>query len=262
MMSISDDILLAAKQDGILRLTINRPARRNALNEELIDRLASSFAKASGDADTRVIVLSATGDRAFCAGADLKPTAGTFGFNYAEPTTSYADLLRTARKTKVPVIGRINGFCLAGGMGLLAICDMAVASSTARFGLPEVKVGLFPMQVAALLQTMLPLRKFAEMCYTGEMLSAGEALEYGLVNYVVEPYDLDDKTNWLAARVADKSPTAIKRGKHALASMAGMTFDQAIAYMEAQVGLMLLTEDAQEGMAAFAEKRPPVWPGK
>ncbi len=162
----------------------------------------------------------------------------------------------------MPVIARVNGFCLAGGMGLLAIADMAVASSNAKFGLPEVKVGLFPMQVAALMQTMLPPRKWAEMCYTGEMLTAEDALEAGLVNYVVEPDALDEKTDWLAGRIAANSPAAIKRGKHALTAMSGMTFEQAIAYMEAQVGLMPMTEDAREGMAAFAEKRSPNWTGR
>jgi methylglutaconyl-CoA hydratase len=261
-MSTSDNILLSEMAGGILGLTLNRPERRNALNDDLILGLTRAFSEASRDPGVRAIVLSGVGDKAFCAGADLTPKAGTFGFDYAEPTTTYANLLRTSRKVTVPVIGRINGHCLAGGMGLLAICDMAIAASTAKFGLPEVKVGVFPMQVAALLQTMLPSRKFAEMCYTGELLTADEALDCGLVNYVVEPDALDEKVDWLAQRVVDKSPTAIRRGKHALSSMAGMTFDQAIAYMEAQVGLMPLTEDAKEGMAAFAEKRSPVWTGK
>lgn len=258
----TSDILLTEQSGGILRLTINRPERRNALNDDLILMLTEAFGKAARDADVRAIVLGAVGDKAFCAGADLNPNAGTFGFDYAEPTTTYANLLRVARKTPVPVIGRINGFCLAGGMGLLAICDMAVASETAKFGLPEVKVGLFPMQVGALLQTMLPPRKFAEMCYTGEMLTADEALECGLVNYVVGPDDLNAKTDWLVDRVVTKSPTANRRGKHALVSMAGMSFDQAIAYMESQVASQPLTEDAREGMAAFAEKRSPEWTGK
>ncbi len=258
-MSTSEQVLVTRREGGVLRLTLNRPERRNALNDQLIADLTRVFTEVVQQSEVRVIVLTALGDKAFCAGADLNPNAGTFGFDYAEPTTAYANLLRAARACKVPVIGRINGHCLAGGMGLLAICDMAVVVSNARFGLPEVKVGVFPMQVAALLQTLLPARKFAEMCYSGEMISAQEALESGLVNYVVEPEALDDKVDWLVARVVDKSPTAIRRGKHALTSMAGMTFEQAIAYMEAQVGLLPLTEDAREGLAAFAEKRPPNW---
>lgn len=262
MMSTSEPILIIDKCDGVLRLTINRPERRNALNDDLIVQLGDQFTAAAKDPEVRVIVLGAVGNKAFCSGADLNPQAGTFGFDYAEPTTTYANLLRAARKTPVPVIGRINGFCLAGGMGLLAICDMAVAADSAKFGLPEVKVGLFPMQVAALLQTMLPPRKFAEMCYTGEMLTADDALDCGLVNYVVPAEELDAKTDWLVERVSSKSPTANRRGKHALTSMAGMSFDQAIAYMESQVASLPLTQDAKEGMAAFAEKRSPKWTGR
>lgn len=261
MMSTSE-ILLSDLQDGILTLSLNRPERRNALNEELIVSLTAALEAASQDPAVRVIVLTGTGDKAFCSGADLNPKAGTFGFNYANPMTAYANLLRAARRTTVPVVGRINGHCLAGGMGLLALCDMSVAARPAKFGLPEVKVGVFPMQVAALLQATVPPRRFAEMCYTGEFISASEAMEWGLVNYVCDPEELDAKVAWLVGRVADKSPTAIRRGKHALNSMAGMTTDQAIAFMEAQVGLLPLTEDAKEGMAAFAEKRPPVWTGR
>ena len=100
------------------------------------------------------------------------------------------------------------------------------------------------------------------MCFTGEMVSAAEALEFGLVNYVTEPDELDAKTDWLVQRVIAQSPTAIRRGKYALNVLAGMSLEQAIAYMESQVGLLPLTEDAKEGMAAFAEKRPPVWTGQ
>ena len=258
----TSEILLSETSGGVLKLSLNRPERRNALNEDLILELTTALEEASRNPEVRVILLTGTGEKAFCSGADLNPKAGTFGFDYANPMTAYANLLRAARRTTVPVVGRINGHCLAGGMGLLALCDMAVASRTAKFGLPEVKVGVFPMQVAALLQATVPPRRFAEMCYTGEFISAKEAMDWGLVNYVAAPEELDEKTDWLISRVADKSPTAIRRGKHALNSMAGMTTDQAIAFMEAQVGLLPLTEDAKEGMAAFAEKRTPVWTGK
>lgn len=258
-MSTSEPLLV--ETDGhVLRLTLNRPETRNALNDDLIERLTRAFAKAGTDRDIRAIVLGSAGDRAFCAGADLK--AGTFAFDYSDPRSNYADMLRAGRAAAVPVIGRVQGHCLAGGMGLLAICDMAVAAETAEFGLPEVKVGLFPMQVAALLQSMIPPRVFAEMCYTGERIDAGAALAIGLVNAVVPPADLDAKVDDLLSRVTCNSPAAIRRGKMALAATAGLTPAQALDYMQAQVGLMPLTEDAKEGMAAFAEKRPPKWTGR
>lgn len=260
-MSTSDS-LLVERAGRILRLTLNRPERRNAMDDRLMIALAREFRAAASDREIRVVILTGAGDRAFCSGADLNPQAGTFGFDYSEPVTTFAEMLRAARRVTVPVIGRINGHCLAGGMGLLAICDMAVATDTATFGLPEVKVGVFPMQVAAVLQSMIPPRKFAEMCFTGEAIGAEEAFAIGLLNYVTAPEDLDDKVAWLAGRVIDKSPTAIRRGKHALAGMQGLSAEQAIAFMEAQVGLLPLTEDAREGLAAFAEKRPPDWTGR
>jgi methylglutaconyl-CoA hydratase len=207
-------------------------------------------------------VLTGTGDRAFCAGADLRPGADIFEFDHSRPRTDYADLLRQGVQMDIPLIARVNGACMAGGMGLLTMCDLAVASSEAKFALPEVKVGMFPMQVAAVMQHLVPPRKFAEMCLTGEPLTAAEALAIDLVNYVVAPAELDAKVQWLLARIIDKSPTAIRRGKHALRSIADMTFAQAIAYMEAQLGSLRLTKDAAEGLAAFAEKRKPVWTGK
>ena len=261
-MSATSPELICEKANGIMRLTLNRPERRNALSDSLMEQLARAFEAAGADPEVRVIVLGATGDKAFCAGADLNPKAGTFQFDYAKPSSIYANMLRAARETPVPVIARVNGFCLAGGMGLLAVSDMAVAATSAKFGLPEVKIGLFPMQVAALLQSIVPARKFAEMCFTGEPFSAQEAFDYGLVNYVVPPEELDAKTDWLAARIADKSPTAIRRGKYALTAMEGMSAPQRIAYMESQVGLLPLTEDAKEGMTAFAEKRAPQWTGR
>ena len=259
-MASDGDLLLTSRKDGVLRLTLNRPDKRNALNDALIGALTGAFRAANDDPEVRCIVLGSTGDKAFCAGADLK--TGTFDFDYSQPRSAYADMLRAALATTVPVIGRIQGYCLAGGMGLLAVCDMAVAAEEARFGLPEVKVGLFPMQVAALLQRMIPPRTFAEMCYTGEMLDAGEALGFGLVNAVVPMAELDAKVADTAARVTVRSPAAIRRGKAALAATAGMTPAQALDFMEGQAGLMALTEDAREGIAAFAEKRAPKWTGR
>ena len=259
---MTDDLLLRATADGVLTLTLNRPDRRNALNDPLILALAEAFRTASTDPGVRVVVLTGAGERAFCAGADLTPEADTFGFDHSEPRANYAQMLRAARACTVPVIGRIRGYCLAGGMGLLAVCDMAVASQDAAFGLPEVGVGLFPMQVAALLQSMIPPRRFAQMCYTGDRIDAAEALAIGLVNAVVPAEALDRAVAELAARVASRSPAAIRRGKAALAATAGMTPGQALDFMEAQAGLMALTEDAREGMAAFAEKRPPRWTGR
>ncbi|GGC77864.1 enoyl-CoA hydratase-related protein [Chelatococcus reniformis] len=249
-------------RDGVTRLTIDRAEARNALNDAVMAALTVAILEAQADASTRAIVVTGAGDRAFCAGADLKPDAKTFGFDYARPNTVYADLLRAASHCTLPLVARVNGACMAGGMGILSMCDMAVASEEARFGLPEVKIGLFPMQVAALLQMVLPRTKFAEMCITGEPITAAEALQYNLVNYVVPPAQLDAKVDWLLARIVDKSPTAIRRGKYALRAMQDMTYEQALGYAEVQIGSIVHTEDAAEGLRAFNERRPPAWTGR
>ena len=140
--------------------------------------------------------------------------------------------------------------------------DMAVAAETARFGLPEVKVGVFPMQVLSLLQTLVPRRIVNEWCITGEPFDAAAALRAGLLNYAVPAAELDAKVEWLIGRIADKSPTAIRRGKYAMRAIAAMSFDEAVAYTESQIALLAMTEDAKEGVAAFAEKRKPAWTGR
>jgi enoyl-CoA hydratase/carnithine racemase len=171
-------------------------------------------------------------------------------------------MLRTAQNATKPTIARINGVCMAGGIGLLCMTDMAVAADNVVFGLPEVKVGVFPMQVLSLLQAIAPPRLVREWCFTGEPFSASEARDAGLLNYVVPSAELDAKVDWLVGRLTDKSPTAIRRGKYAMRALASMSFDQGIAYTESQIALLAMTQDAKEGLAAFAEKRKPVWTGK
>jgi methylglutaconyl-CoA hydratase len=249
-------------RDDVLWITIDRPELRNAINDDVIAGISSGLTQAGCTPGLRAVVLTGAGDRAFCAGADLRPNSDIFDFDHAAPRTAYADLLRQAVAFDIPLVARVNGACMAGGMGLLTMCDMAVASARATFGLPEVKVGMFPMQVASVMQGLLPRRKFVEMCITGEPLTAPEALEAGLINYVAEPQELDAKLGWLLARITDKSPTAIRRGKHALRAIVDMSFAQSIAYMEAQIGSLRMTKDAAEGLAAFAQKRKPVWTGK
>jgi enoyl-CoA hydratase/carnithine racemase len=139
---------------------------------------------------------------------------------------------------------------------------MAVAAESAIFGLPEVKVGVFPMQVMSLLQDIAPRRLINEWALTGEPFDARVAQAAGLLNHVVPSAELDSKIEWLIGRIVDKSPAAIRRGKYAMRAIASMSFDQSIAYTESQIALTAMTEDAKEGLAAFGEKRKPVWKGK
>ena len=211
------------------------------------------------DRSLRAIVLTGAGDKAFCAGADLQ-SGQSFQFDYAEPTQGFANLLRLSRQMTVPMVARVNGACMAGGMGLLAMCDLAVAAPHAQFGLPEVKVGVFPAQVLSVLNGLIGARALTELCITGEPIGAEEALRLGLINRVSE--DLDAGVDALLNRFLDKSPAAIRRGLYVMKRIGAMSFEESMAFTESQIGLIALTEDAAEGQAAFREKRPPRWSGR
>ncbi|MHB8267038.1 enoyl-CoA hydratase/isomerase family protein [Bradyrhizobium sp.] len=254
--------VILEKRGSAFWITINRPEKRNAINGDVVAGISRGYRTAHDDAEVRVIVLTGSGDKAFCAGADLQNTGGAFAHDFSKPNVDYADLLRLAQNATKPSIARVNGVCMAGGMGLLCMTDMAVAVENAVFGLPEVKVGVFPMQVMSLLQDIAPRRLINEWALTGEPFDARTAQAAGLLNHVVPSAELDTKIDWLIGRIIDKSPTAIRRGKYAMRAIASMSFDQAIAYTESQIALTAMTEDAKEGLAAFGEKRKPVWKGK
>jgi methylglutaconyl-CoA hydratase len=254
--------VMLEKRGHAFWITINRPDKRNAINADVVAGIARGYRDAHDDPDVRVIVLTGAGDKAFCAGADLQQTSAAFAFDFSRPNVDYADLLRLAQNATKPAIARVAGVCMAGGMGLLCMTDMAVAADHVLFGLPEVKVGVFPMQVMSLLQQIAPRRLINEWALTGEPFDARAAQSAGLLNHVVPAAELDAKVEWLAARIIDKSPIAIRRGKYAMRAIASMSFDQSIAYTESQISLLAMTEDAKEGLKAFAAKRKPVWPGR
>lgn len=259
-MSDTAEVLLE-KRGSAFWITINRPDKRNALHAGVIALMREGLRQAHADPEVRAVVLTGAGDKAFCAGGDLQPGKG-FSFDFAKPSVDYADLIRDAKNATLPLVARLNGACMAGGMGLLCMADMAVAADHVVLGLPEVKVGVFPMQVLSLLQDLVPRRIMREWALTGEPLSAQEALQWGLLNHVVPAAELDVKVAWLLGRLSDKSPTAIRRGKYAMRAIEAMSFDQAIAYTEGQIALLAMTEDAKEGLAAFNERRKPVWTGR
>lgn len=246
-------------RDNVQWLTIDRLERRNALNPMVMEGLRQGILAATANPDIRAIVITGVGDKAFCAGADLQTNATTFAFDYSDPRVPFAKLQRTVFSTDIPIIARVNGSCMAGGMGLLGLCDMAVASDNAIFGLPEVKIGLFPMMILTTLKRIIPPRHLNELCMTGESIDAAQALALGLVNHVVPQAELDAKLAWLLDRLVTKSPTAIRRGKYALRAVEDMTIEQTIAFTESQVPIAVMTEDFKEGVAAFNEKRKPVW---
>lgn len=251
--------LLVDRRGAVLWLTINREARRNAMSHAVLAGMGEAITGAQSDRSLRAIVVTGKGEKAFCAGADLQ-AANAFTTDYSEPYGHLARLLRIAKASTIPLVARVNGACMAGGMGLLAMCDLAVAGSHAVFGLPEVKVGVFPAQVLAVLQDLIPRRRLAELCLTGESITAPEALAMGLVNHVDD--DVDVRLEWLLARMLDKSPAAIRRGLYTMKKAEAMPFEEAMSFTESQIALFTLTEDAKEGQAAFQQKRKPDWTGR
>lgn len=255
--------LAVALKGAVLWLTIQREERRNAMSHGVLAGMSKAIVDAQGQRDIRAIVVTGAGSKAFCAGADLQ-SAKAFTSDYSEPLGHLAQLLRVVNASCVPMIARVNGACMAGGMGLLSMCDMAVAARHAVFGLPEVKVGVFPAQVLSVLQHLIPKRVLAEMCLTGEPISALQAREFNLVNYVQsdDEADVDVRMNWLLDRLLDKSPAAIRRGRYTMKKIEAMAFEESMAFTESQIALFTLTEDAREGQKAFQEKRKPNWTGR
>jgi enoyl-CoA hydratase/carnithine racemase len=251
--------LVEEMRGPVMWLTINREERRNSISGEVLAGMSDALTRANRNRDIRAVVITGAGTRAFCAGADLQ-SGKSFQFDYSEPYVGFANLFRLAKQSTVPLIARVNGACMAGGMGLMGMCDMVVSTRAAIFGLPEVKVGVFPAQVLSVLGDLLPRRVLAEMCITGEPITAEQALGYGLINHISD--DLDAGVDWLLGRMLDKSPAAIRRGMYTMKKIQAMAFEESMAFTESQIGLLALTEDAAEGQLAFREKRKPQWTGR
>jgi len=252
------------RKGDALWVWIDREQRRNAINSAVLAGIGEAILRTQADPTLRAVVLTGSGDKAFCAGADLSEGAKNLADSNhpakgAQPTTEFGRLARAVREAGVPLIARVNGACVAGGMGLMALCDLAIAAEHARFGLPEVRVGVFPMQVLVLLRSMLHARHINELCLTGELISAARAAQIGLVNEVAAPGELDQRVDALLERLRGGAPGAIRRGKHVIFAMESMAFEEAIAFAEAQIADASRSAEAQEGLRAFGEKRKPSW---
>lgn len=259
------DEVLSEKRGPALWLTINRAEQRNALNAEVLGQLGAALKAATDDAGIRVVVLTGAGEKAFCAGGDLKAGSGKDGAFNAEmanldnPLVSFYE---TVERCDLPIVARVNGHAMGGGLGLLACCDLAVAADDALLATPEVKVGLFPMVIGTYLTRLVPRRKLMAMSLLGDTISAREGVEYGLLNAAVPRSELDAHLTKLVDGLCARSPTAQRLGKHAMRAVEDMTLKQSHEYMRLMIARMPLTEDAREGMAAFGEKRSPQWTGR
>ncbi|QSQ16504.1 enoyl-CoA hydratase/isomerase family protein [Myxococcus landrumensis] len=241
-------------------LTINRPKARNALSPSVVKALMDGLERADADSAVRVVVLTGAGEKVFCAGGDLGQMTGDAGFlSTHEGRRSYGKLLARFQEVRKPTVARVNGHALAGGLGLVLACDLAVAVDGADLGTPEIDVGLFPMMMMALLQRHVGRKRALELVLTGDRLSAREALSMGLLNRVVPAAELDGAVAVLAQKLAGKSQSVLALGRRAFFTAEDLPLPAALEFLASQLSLNVLAEDAAEGVSAFLEKRPPQW---
>ena len=247
---------------GVGRITINRPQRRNSLSWTVVETIRTCLADAKADPAVRAVVLTGAGDKAFSAGADLTGMAGDAWLDLHEGRGQMAHLFEDLWELGKPTVARVRGYALAGGFGLALCCDLVVCSDDSVFGTPEINVGLWPYMITVPLMRSMPPKKALELMLTGRRVSAAEAERIGFVNQVVPPEDLDRAVDELTAGLAARSPAVVKLGRDAFYNVWDMGARQALPYLHAMLTVTTETEDAREGLAAFAEKREPRWTGR
>jgi enoyl-CoA hydratase/carnithine racemase len=254
-------VILVGVEGGTATITLNIPERKNPIGPLMVNELLYALDDAKDDPEVRVIVLTGAGD-AFTAGGDLKQMAGGDGRPTLAPKGDYADLLLRFPKLGKPTIARVPGVAMGGGLGVVASCDFAIAKESAILGTPEIRRGLFPMMIMAVLQRVVSRRRLLEMMLLGGKLTAARAAELELVNRAVPDDQLDDEVQALAAKLAAQSPTALRMGLAAYHQQADRALAEALPFLSQQLVAILGTEDAREGLTAFLEKREPRWTGR
>ena len=256
--------LLRADVDGIALLSLNRPQTRNTLSEAMLTALGETIAAIRDSRDVRAVILSATGP-AFCAGHDLKEITERRGdadrgrAYISELMTRCSALMLSIMRLPQPVIASVGGVATAAGCQLVASCDLAIASADARFSTPGVHIGLFCSTPMVALSRSVGVKHAMEMLLTGDMVSAQDAYRIGLVNRVVPPGAENAEALALARKLAAKSALTVKMGKEAFYRQFDMTLDDAYRYAAEVMVENMLARDAEEGIGAFIEKRPPEW---
>ncbi len=246
----------------VARVTIDRPERRNAMSFTVMRELGEAFRLARADDDVRVVVLTGAGDRAFCAGADLGGITDSSPSGAHDARGLLPALFRSMWELGKPTIARVRGYALAGGFGLALACDLVVAADDAVFGTPEIDVGLWPFMITVpLLRAMSP-KQALDLMMTGRRVDAREASSMGFVNRVVPVGELDAVVDELADTLASKSPLIMRWGRDSFYRVLDMASDDALAYLHAMLTVTSSSDDAAEGVAAFAEKRAPRWTGR
>lgn len=258
---MTEDLLYEVK-DRVAIMTIHREASRNAISQEMIAAFLDDLDRADQDEAVRAVCITGAGDKVFCSGADLGIAFADQGGDRLTGARKYAQLLKRMARFGKPLLARVNGTCVAGGLGLILSCDIVLARNDVHFFTPEVNVGIFPMMIGALLCRNLPKKKMMDMVLTGRRIPAAEAEKIGLITRAVDPERLDPEVQETLRLLTSKSPIAIRLGKEAFRTMSDLPFDEAVDSLCEALGRAVSTEDAMEGMMAFMEKREPHFKGK
>jgi enoyl-CoA hydratase/carnithine racemase len=258
----TDTATVLVRQDGpAARITLNRPAQRNALSLELMHELTATLDRLGEDRSVRVIVIEGAGP-AFCAGHDLSEMVGQDLAFYQRVFDVCTEMMAAVHRVPQPVIARVHGIATAAGCQLVATCDLAVASEEARFATPGVKIGLFCSTPMVPLSRAIGRKRALEMLLTGTPIDAATAVEWGLVNRVVPAAALDDSVAELVDAIAQSSSLTVAIGKEAFYQQVDLDEPRAYDLTKTVMSMNMLAADAQEGICAFLEKREPTWTGR
>ncbi len=256
---MSTIILRSTPLAGVVMLTLNRPDAFNALSEDMLSGLQAEFDQLAHDQTARVVIIAANG-RAFCAGHDLKEMRAEPSTEYYQKLfTSCSQLMVSLQKLPQPVIAQVHGTATAAGCQLVAMCDLAVATTSAKFAVSGVTLGLFCSTPAVAISRNLPRKRAMQLLLTGEFIDAHTALSYGLVNEVVEPQDLEQTTLALAKKILSKPPAAVSLGKQLFYKQIETSLENAYELASQTMACNMMDPDALEGIQAFIDKRPPNW---
>jgi methylglutaconyl-CoA hydratase len=253
--------ILLEYANGVAHLTFNRPDVHNAFNDIMIRELIAAFSELEDHAESRAVVITGKG-KSFCAGADLNWMRRVKDYSYEEnlkESLELSEMLYKIYASPKPTIARVNGAAIGGGTGLVAVCDIAVAASSAKFSFSEVKIGLIPACISPYVVKKCGEGKCREFFLTGERMTAQRALSAGLVNEVVALEDLDSAVNRYLDQLMSSGPEAIKKCKELLGSVPHMSYDEVKKYTAEVIAHMRKSDEGQEGMNAFLEKRKPKW---